>query len=1099
MHFSSLLNLKARFGMFLFVVTLVVFFSKSAQAQSLPSFDFTQASVTKDWGSAHDISKMETTTNGLVLTISGSDPYFSGPKTNFPSGQALWLRLRLKSTQGGTCQIFYFTTSASEAASVRFDVPAGRWVTGRVSLPALGANYRIRIDPPGTGGQATLSSLSFEARGDLPSFDFTTIPDATQWGSPHDLTILTQTDQGLPLSITNSDPYLFGPSRSYPTNELLWMNIKMKSDVSGFAQIFYFNTSPSEANSVRFFVQGGDWVQLRVPLPALWSQTSLRIDPPGESGVCILNSMSFEARPSIQSPEWPTPQPGPTGSNSVSSGELTLIHNDSCIGAFEVQVNGRRVAVGNNRSLIGYVNGMTQRWMEVTNPIVLTQENGALQATTTFEDPDGAQWQWQQVFTPSTQTGGIEVESQVTVNQDRSVIFLPMFTVLPGVGTFGTNKTQAVFAGVEYLENEASSSELDVIGSGAQRQVPDYIKLTFPLMALSAESNYVGLIWEQSSQFAGLHDSPDRIFNSGGHLMSVIFPGSDSSIRQDGQVLPYGGQPLTAGQPLVMKGTLIGGTGDTVVPAIQQYVSRRGLPEIPQSGYTAADYFTLAAHGWLDTSIRNGAKFRHAIGTSFTYGVCSDAAFYMDWLSYKVPDPDLSAQLSGVSSNALALVSTASYNSSCIGHVKFPVEALVFGSVFVNAATALNEGQGQLAVFQSDGSVLYQAPSSGLDLSSNYWSKEANGLAATSVMTVLERGVFSGNQDLINEGLNVLRALSKFRNTVPRGAQTWEVPLHTPDILASAYLVRCYTLGYELTGEEDFLEQAKYWAWTGVPFVYLTPPTSQPIGVYSTIPVFGATQFVAPLWIGLPVQWCGLVYADAIRRFARHDPTGPWLSLANGIATAGVQHTHPASDSLYLGLLPDSFDLRAQYRNQVPINPATLLPEAMQMFGEPAPYDFRVLRHYGLMIHAPGPITINSETSDSASLSVSSWSGRKWYVLINGFTASPSIKLNGVVTPILSPHQYDKVNGRLLLCLNGPTTIDIGTPATDALVILKGNNTSIKILWPLAATNCVLEHATSLDNNSWTQAGGTIGSDGTWHILTKEAADSTEFFRLQKQ
>ena len=58
-----------------------------------------------------------------------------------------------------------------------------------------------------------------------------------------------------------------------------------------------------------------------------------------------------------------------------------------------------------------------------------------------------------------------------------------------------------------------------------------------------------------------------------------------------------------------------------------------------------------------------------------------------------------------------------------------------------------------------------------------------------------------------------------------------------------------------------------------MPFVYLTPPNNKPVGAYSTIPVFGATQFVAPLWIGLPVQWCGLVYGNAIRRFARHDPS----------------------------------------------------------------------------------------------------------------------------------------------------------------------------------------------------------------------------------
>jgi len=144
---------------------------------------------------------------------------------------------------------------------------------------------------------------------------------------------------------------------------------------------------------------------------------------------------------------------------------------------------------------------------------------------------------------------------------------------------------------------------------------------------------------------------------------------------------------------------------------------------------------------------------------------------------------------------------------------------------------------------------------------------------------------------------------------VPRGAQTWEIPLHTPDILAAAHLVRAYTLGYELSGDTRLLEQARSWAWTGVPFVYLTAPTPAPVGLYNTIAVLGATGWRAPVWIGLPVQWCGLVYADALYRFAGHDPGGPWKRLADGIVSAGVQHTWPLSDADRGGLLPDSYQL----------------------------------------------------------------------------------------------------------------------------------------------------------------------------------------------
>src|SRR5204863_2120767 len=100
-------------------------------------------------------------------------------------------------------------------------------------------------------------------------------------------------------------------------------------------------------------------------------------------------------------------------------------------------------------------------------------------------------------------------------------------------------------------------------------------------------------------------------------------------------------------------------------------------------------------------------------------------------------------------------------------------------------------------LFRPDGSIVYQPPASGTDLSRTHWSREANGLTATHVAAVLERAAFSGDPNLVRAGLRLLRALDKFRDTVPRGAQTWEVPLHTPDILASAYLVRAYTRGYE--------------------------------------------------------------------------------------------------------------------------------------------------------------------------------------------------------------------------------------------------------------------------------------------------------------
>ena len=62
--------------------------------------------------------------------------------------------------------------------------------------------------------------------------------------------------------------------------------------------------------------------------------------------------------------------------------------------------------------------------------------------------------------------------------------------------------------------------------------------------------------------------------------------------------------------------------------------------------------------------------------------------------------------------------------------------------------------------------------------------------------------------------------------------------------------MKAFALGYELTGEPELLDAARYWAWTGVPFVYLVNPTGakEPgaVGPFATIPVLGATNWVAP-------------------------------------------------------------------------------------------------------------------------------------------------------------------------------------------------------------------------------------------------------------
>ncbi|MBN9689537.1 MAG: hypothetical protein J0M24_04800 [Verrucomicrobia bacterium] len=876
----------------------------------------------------------------------------------------------------------------------------------------------------------TLSARPAERRGSLPEFDFRTITNATGWSALHDCSLgLPDFERGLPVTLTGADPYFVGPSRDFPPLQPLWMELELFSETGGNGQLFFASGSdgPAEERSVRFVVPAGQWHTARVPLPALRAATRFRLDPPGASGICHVRRLGFTPRILLTAPAWskPTvPVVTPTAPQ-VRSGDLEWIQGPRW-GEFEVRVAGQRFAIGHNHPLIGYENQNEVRWWPLDQPAEITQDGSALRVVTRAKDPNGADWELTQIVTPGAGPGTLDVETRIVVSADRSVVYLPLLAVHPGVGNFGTNKVQALLAGVEYLENEVSSSERDLIGAQARRQVPDSLKLTFPLMSLAADNRWLGIMWEPSRRVAALHDTPDRIFNSGGSVMAVIYPGSDPRQREDGSILPYEGELLRASEPLTFRATLLGGKGQTVIPSVQAYVARHGLPAKPQPVLDAAAYYDLTVRGWLDSDIRDGNRFRHAVGPTFSSQPAVDAAWNLDWLADHLPEGPLADRARTQAAAALTEVPLAQRASAMVGHVRYPVAPLVYGGVEEAVATARAEGRSLLSRFHPDGSLPYAAPAGGPDFSSTHWSKEANGLAATSVTQILERGLFGGDRDLIREGLRLLRALDRFRNTVPRGAQTWEVPLHTPDILASAYLVRAYTLGFELTGEADFLQQALYWAWTGVPFVYLQASTT-PVGAYATTPVLGATQWIAPNWIGLPVQWCGLVYAEAIRPLAFHDPSGPWIPLADGIAQSGVQQTHPATEPKFQGLLPDSYDLRAQFRNPVPINPATLFPLAAQSYGAPPLFDFRVFRRQGLWVYAPGPITPGAERSNAVQFRVEGWPKRPHWILIQGLTRRPQVKLNGVEVPLSSPHRWDTAAGRLVLQLERPTEVEVVT------------------------------------------------------------------------
>jgi hypothetical protein len=807
---------------------------------------------------------------------------------------------------------------------------------------------------------------------------------------------LRSSAEGLIVRSTGEDPWIEGPAVDLPGDKMVRVKIRMKSTADPHAELFYGKTFVA-GRSIRFTVRNdGQWHDYSLIIKEnLGPGSRFRLDPcTGEGEVIVafvkLETLSGTVSPPLRKPA--KPNKSETKLVSIKSGPLEFEHYDKGWGNYVVKVDGAEMAAGYDSELFGLLFYDQPEWLNLEGARVIfgnssNHKEFTIQAS--LKDSKGGRWEIQRRVRSGKQQGTLLVEVEVKVDKDRDVLHIPWLTLFPGLGTFGEKKYQGLFAGVEYLCDEPSSSDADIATPQHIRRVPDPVKITFPLMAISNDGKYIGVIWEPSDMVAATFDSPDRIYNSGAHVMTLSAP-AVGDLRFENELFAHSPFRLEADNPLKVSMMIIGGSGKSVVPAVKQYVDIKGLPDLPEfeAGFDSA--VNLLAHGWMDSEINHDGLFRHAVwGDSFGPTVAADSAMFIDWLATHTGDDNFRARLNYTEAQALSRVPSAQPFSSAVSHVRLPSAPLLFGRTYEYVQHRHNEALRLLAGFDENGIKLYQPGRT--DYSKTHFAKHANGLAGRDVALILESAALSADKELISKALELLdKQTALYADTVPRGAQTWEVPLHTPDILASAHMVKAYTLGYIITSEQKYLEQARYWAWTGVPFVYLYSPTPGKVGPYATIPVLGATNWQAPLWIGLPVQWCGLVYGSALHLLSEYDAKSSWQKIAKGITVAGLQMSWPVTDKGRQGLLPDSYDLRQQMGAGPAINPGTVQTHVPELYEQGKLYDIKKLRDRGWFIHAPCMISDVREDKSEVTFTLDGWGGKQYFVLVSGIEMEPS-------------------------------------------------------------------------------------------------------------
>ena len=532
-----------------------------------------------------------------------------------------------------------------------------------------------------------------------------------------------------------------------------------------------------------------------------------------------------------------------------------------------------------------------------------------LQVQARSPEQDGVRFTASMAIADAGTSGVLRLRHEVESPEDVRVLAFCGPTIYLGEPTGGTTKQDAIFPGLEWLVgDEQSSSDIDCTGPERFRYVPHPNKITVPAMGVRAGGTLFGLLWNARQEWAPGCDRPSAVFSvpntlegRDGQLMALMAPSVPRFMPENGTLAsePY---VLEAGEKLRLDSYLVCRPADNSADIVLDWINLYGLPEpadSPRTDPLEALAFTVNAYldalwvpeerGWLNA-----------------YGPPAQTAAHWPFMRDMtvagriLPHGELRQRVREQVSQARGDVAgnfgveTALYDGALIPLVSQRLRSAVERDI----ADQDEEGGWGFAPdpakrgTQRDPFTL--GPAGQVEL----------GTCARKAHSLLKFARIAQDKPALEAGLKALRRMAQFE--VPRAAQVWEVPVHSPDVLAAAQAVRAYVEGYGATQEDEWLAEAVRWARRGVPFIYLWDSGEYPYMLYGSIPVFGATWFTGS-WFGRLVQWNGSEYAIALLELAEFDDSLPWRKIAEGIITsAAIQQSDEGRTK---GMYPDSCNL----------------------------------------------------------------------------------------------------------------------------------------------------------------------------------------------
>ena len=549
-----------------------------------------------------------------------------------------------------------------------------------------------------------------------------------------------------------------------------------------------------------------------------------------------------------------------------------------------------------------------------------------------------AQCRFEWSFTLAGSGSRVVAAHSMTAEQPVELLHFSGPTVYAGDRGFGGVKDDGLFPGLEYLLSESSSGTENASPPYNLRTVPHPNKITIPLMAVRSGDTLVALEWDPRRKWDGSADRPAAVFASpnfldgqDNHKMGLFAPSVPDWTRENEQIASKS-YTLAAGKTIRLEADIIVKPDSTsILDAVDGWLARHGVPEPPKMDKKYYEIMDLCNQAFLGSAWDESAKaWKHTNTGPVSFDPV--IATYLWHLADNLRDAEKRQKIMDIVRPAVEKARDG---------LELDI-ALHAGGVDGALKRMADNANGLMAAQREDGSWPF-AP----DAKHKILGKPgdtSSGFSATHAAGLLRYALITGDAKAEEAGLKALKYLDSQKR--PEGAQTWELQLHVPDILASSRLVDAYLCGYQLTFDKTYLDKAVYWAKSGLPFVYLWNTGDRPTMRYGTIPVFGATWFDGQPWFGVCVQWCGLEYAYSIARLSDFDDSVPWAKIAEGILNCAIQQQeyitarYPAD----VGMYPDAFSvIKGEEEYHWDLNPRGIARLLLRQIGADGfPYTYTV-------------------------------------------------------------------------------------------------------------------------------------------------------------